>query len=274
MSSQTLTIARGDKYRERTAITAGSKFITYVMLTLVIIEAMAIFMPSIVVNAPTTKAQTVSQTTTSSDSNDVIVFISVPVIEDAVNNDAIKLAVEEEMREQEILEMQIGEELAEEARLAELAKQQAYIDSIVCDPTDISRISGLRAEDFKYLTEGTWWSGHEDTLYQLEQTYGINAMFAMSVSTLESGCGTSYRATNKHNYYGIELASKSWDSLSSNTLWWGDMMQRLYVTKDVKSVWNIGPIYCPPNREWEVYMNDHMNDLYVGLINNLQDTLQ
>lgn len=276
MSTQTLTLTRGgDKYRQQSVITIGSKIVSYIMLTLVIIEAMAIFMPSLVVHAPTTDAATTvhNTTTDATTDNNVIVFTSVPMIEDVEGNDTIKQAIETEMRAQEVLETQIAEELVEEARLEEIAKRQAYIDSIVCDPTDVSRISGLKAEDFKYLTEGTWWSGHEDILYQLEQECGINALFAMSVSTLESGCGTSYRASSKHNYYGIELA-KSWDSLYSNTLWWGDMIQRLYVDKGVSSVWNIGPIYCPPNRDWEVYMNDHMNALYDGLINNLQDTLQ
>lgn len=276
MSTQTLTLTRGDGYRRQRSYSNASNFMSYIMLTLVIIELMAILTPSMMVYAPTTSAATNHNTTTTIDAtaNDVIVFTSVPMIEDAEINDTIKEVVAEEVRKQEILEAQIIEELAEEERLARIAEQQVYIDSIVCDPTDVSRISGLKAEDFKYLTKGTWWEGHEETLYQLEQQCGINALFAMSVSTLESGRGTSYRASSKHNYYGIELANKSWDGLYDNTLWWGDMMQRLYVGKDVISVWDIGPIYCPPNRQWEVYMNDHMTELYTGLINNLEDTLQ
>lgn len=274
MSSQTLTLTRGETYRRQHSGTAN-KFTSYILLTLVIIEMMAIFAPTIIAHAPTMGATSDHNTTTNATTSNVIVFTSVPMIEDVKNNDTIKEAVEAEMRSQEVLEAQIIEEIAEEERLAKVAEQQAYIDSIICDPTDVSRISGLKAEDFKYLTEGTWWSGHEETLYQLEQECGINALFAMSVSTLESGCGTSYRASSKHNYYGIELANKSWDSLYENTLWWGDMIQRVYIDgKDVSSVWNIGPIYCPPNRQWEVYMNDHMTELYNGLINNLQDTLQ
>lgn len=274
MSSQTLTLTRGVTYKRRRNNTSN-KLMSYIMLTFVIIEIMMVSAPSIMANAPEASATTSNHnTTTNATTSDVIVFTSVPMIEDVKNNDTIKEAVETEMRTQEVLEAQIAEEIAEEERLARIAERQAYIDAIVCDPTDVSRISGLKAEDFKYLTEGTWWEGHEETLYQLEQQCNINALFAMSVSTLESGCGTSYRASSKHNYYGIELANKNWESLYDNTLWWGDMIHRLYVGKGVSSVWNIGPIYCPPNRDWEVYMNDHMNELYTGLINNLEDTLQ
>lgn len=275
MSTQILTLTRGDGYRRR-SYSSTNNIMSYIMLTLVIIELMTIFTPSMMVHAPTISTTTAHNTTTTIDAttNDVIVFTSVPMIEDAEINDTIKGVVAEEVRRQEILETQIIEELAEEEHLARIAEQQAYIDSIICDPTDVSRISGLKAEDFKYLTKGTWWEGHEETLYQLEQQCGVNALFAMSVSTLESGQGTSYRASSKHNYYGIELANKNWDSLYDNTLWWGDMIQRLYVGQDVSSVWDIGPIYCPPNRQWETYMSDHMSELYVGLINNLQDTLQ
>lgn len=273
MSSQTLTLTRGVTYHRRRSNT-NNKLMSYIMVTLVIIQTMIVLTPSMIANAPAISAVTDHNTTTDATTNNIIVFTSVPMIEDVKNNDTIKQAVETEMRTQEVLETQIAEEIAEEKRLAELAERQAYIDAIVCDPTDVSRISGLKAEDFKYLTEGTWWEGHEETLYQLEQQCNINALFAMSVSTLESGCGTSYRASSKHNYYGIELANKNWESLYDNTLWWGDMIHRLYVGKGVSSVWNIGPIYCPPNRNWEVYMNDHMNELYTGLINNLEDTLQ
>ena len=206
----------------------------------------------------------------------VVVSTTIPNEADFVTADAIQ----EEARRQEVLEKEFTEEIAERERLLEEqrieAERQAYrdyVDSIVCDPCDIARISGLRKEDYALLTEGTWWEGYEDTLYELETEYGVNAMFAMSVSTLESYFGTSVRASSRHNYYGIEL-DRNWSGLYDNTIFWGGMMNRVYIEDGVVSVWNIGPIYCPPNRQWEVYMNDNMNMLYNSLITKLTNTVQ
>ena len=148
-----------------------------------------------------------------------------------------------------------------------------YINSIVCDPNDISKVSNLKAEDFKLLTEGTWWEGNEQALVDLEKNYHINAMFAMSVSTLESGKGTSDRSKIKRNFYGMEI-SRTFSGLYDCTQYWGNLMDSKYVESWNKiSVWSIGPTYCPPNREWECYMNNNMKSLYNNLINNMEATL-
>lgn len=225
------------------------------------------------INPPKTSAQTsfevaIRQT--------VVVSTTVPNESDFV----VAESIQAESRRQETLEEQFAEEIAERERLleeqrieAERQAHQEYINSIICDPSDISRVSGLKKEDYILLTKGTWWEGNEQTLYELETEYGVNAMFAMSVSTLESYFGTSDRASSRHNYYGIEL-DRSWSSLYDNTIWWGSMVNRVYIENGLYSVWNIGPVYCPPNRDWEVYMNDNMTILYNSLITNLMNTLQ
>lgn len=205
----------------------------------------------------------------------VVVSTTVPNESDFV----VAESIQAEARRQETLEERFAEEIAERERLLEeqrIAEEkqafQDYINSIVCDPSDISRVSGLKEEDYGLLTKGTWWEGNEQTLYELETEHGVNAMFAISVSSLESGLGTSVRASSRHNYYGIEL-DRNWSSLYDNTLWWGGMINRVYIENGLCNVYDIGPVYCPPNREWEVYMNDRMNSLYNSLINNLQSTI-
>lgn len=204
----------------------------------------------------------------------IVVSTTVPNVEDSV----IREKVANEARRQKTLEREIVAKVEERNRIIqeelERRRYADYINSISCDPMDVSKVSGLKLEDFHLLTEGTWWEGNEQALYDLEQTYGVNAMFAMSVSTLESGRGTSVRASSRHNYYGIELPNMRWDSLYDNTQYWGDLISHGYNERGLKSVWAIGPVYCPPNRQWEVYMNDKMTELYSSLLNKLNDTVK
>ena len=175
----------------------------------------------------------------------------------------------------EVLSQQkIIEEEQERIRLEQEAIQQAEIEriaqinSITADPNDISKVSNLTYDQYFILTKDTWWEGREQILIDLEKYYGINAFYAMSVSTLESGHGTSDRAKLKHNYYGAEVPTY-FEGLYDNTMYFGDFQSRLYVDKGIVSVWAIGPIYCPPNRNWEIYMATHMKELYNKVISTL-----
>lgn len=201
----------------------------------------------------------------------MVVFTTIPNVED---DEELQVCIDSEARLQKTLEEKIADQMEEERIRKEqerIEKINNYINSIVCDPSDVSRVSNLNKEDYCYLTEGTWWEGHEDTLYDLEKNHGISALFAMSVSTLESAGGTSIRASSKHNYYGIELPTV-WNGLYDNTQWWGNLIKESYVGSGYKSVWQIGPKYCPPNRDWESYHNDKMHELYNNLISRLKET--
>lgn len=138
---------------------------------------------------------------------------------------------------------------------------QLYVSQIQCDPSNVSKITNLKLEDMHLLTEGTWWSGYEESLYYLEQRYGINAIFAMAVSSLESGGGTSSLARYSNNYYGLMTGDK-YASRFDCTMYFGDLMNRKYVGNSKISVYSIGPKYCPPNRKWEEYMDNYMRTHY------------
>jgi hypothetical protein len=233
----------------------------------------------------TTETYSVNQNSSTA----VVVSTTIPNVQASTD---VQQEVAEQARMQLTLEKEIADQIAyeeeqerirqeyeaeqERLRQIELARQARidYINAIVCDPDDISRVTGLdNIEDYKLLTKDTWWEGYEESLMELEEDYGINALFAMAVSTIESGRGTSVRASSRHNYYGIELSNKSWADLGDNTLWWGGMLNRDYVGKNLLSVWDIGPVYCPPNREWETAIVKQMNKYYDNLIINLKDTV-
>ena len=188
------------------------------------------------------------------------------------DNLSLNESVINELTSQKIIKKKLNKELKEERRRARIKARKKYIKSIVCDPNDVSRITGLKKEDFKYLTKGTWWSGKEHILYEVEQTYGINAMFTMSVSTLESGHGRSYRSQIRENYYGIEL-NHYWDNLYDNSLFFGKLIKKNHGKQGRKRVWNTSTKYCPPHHDmWANYMYEHMHKLNNKLISRLNST--
>lgn len=192
----------------------------------------------------------------------IVVSTVIPMDEnDAEFNEKIS----KEIEAQELLEQEIIKQIKQEER-------KAYINSIICDPNNISKVSGLKEEDYKLLTSGTWWEGNEQALIDLEKNYGVNAMFAMAVSTLESGSGTSGRAKNRNNYYGLEL-SNVWSGLYTNTQYWGKLIKNSYIGQGRSSAASISTKYCPPNSSnWASFVNSQMGVYYNKLISKLNDT--
>lgn len=137
------------------------------------------------------------------------------------------------------------------------------LDSITCDPTDITKISNLTEEQIGMMVEGTWLEGKEETLYQIEREQNVNVFFMYAVGTLESEFGTSPRARNRDNYYGIELLT-DFESYEYNTWYFADMMNRMYIDNQGigSNIYEIGPVYCPPNPAWADTVSRIMNQQY------------
>lgn len=193
---------------------------------------------------------------------EIVVSTVIPIDE---NDAEFNEKVSKEIEAQTLLEQEIMKQIKQEEKVA-------YINSIICDPNNISRVSGLKEEDYKLLTSGTWWEGNEQALIDLEKNYGVNAMFAMAVSTLESASGTSGRAKNRNNYYGLEL-SKVWNGLYSNTQYWGGLIAKSYIGQGRTSATSISTKYCPPNSSnWASFVNSQMGVYYNKLISKLNDT--
>ena len=91
----------------------------------------------------------------------------------------------------------------------------------------------------KCLSKGL--SGYGYAFYQMEQTYGVNAIFAISVAELESGSGTSSAFRNKNNAFGIG-PGKYFNSVTEGINYFGQLMNKpLYKGKNVDQ---IGSKYC------------------------------
>ena len=67
---------------------------------------------------------------------------------------------------------------------------------------DVFSVTGLTAEDFNSLLEGTPLAGSGSAWVGAEG-FGVNGIFAIAVAARESGLGTSTLAASKNNYFGI-----------------------------------------------------------------------
>lgn len=177
--------------------------------------------------------------------------------------------VEHELDDVSLRERKAFVETTEETLLVKREKTkeqlaiQRQLDSITCEPSDITKISNLTPEQINLLVEDTWLEGEGDTLYQVEQEHGVNVFFTYAVSTLESEFGTSPRAEDRDNYYGIEML-RDFESFENNTLYWADMMNRMYIDNENigPNVQDIGPVYCPPNPKWADTITSMMKHQY------------
>lgn len=152
--------------------------------------------------------------------------------------------------------------LEQEAAIQAEAARIAQIESITANTDNVSLVSNMTEEQYYIATKDTWWEGREQVLMDLERRYGINAFFAMAVSTLESGHGTSPYSKKYNRFYGEDTSPAPSEGLYDSTMYFGDFINRLYIDEGLTDVWSIGPKYCPPNRNWEVYVYNKMNELY------------
>ena len=178
--------------------------------------------------------------------------------ENELKNDTAYSAILNDRRYENI---NIKNELIAERREYLLEQEREKIKPIICDTTDITKTSNMTKEQISHMLKDTWLEGEEDTLYNIEQNNGINIFFVYAVATLESGYGTSSRARNKNNFYGIEI-SKNFDSYKHNTEYFGSMMNRVYIDKGKININDIGQTYCPPNPNWGKLISQIMKEQY------------
>lgn len=84
-------------------------------------------------------------------------------------------------------------------------------------------------------------SGYGQAFYDMEQKYGVNSIFAISVAQLESGSGTSSAFRNKNNAFGVG-PGKYFNSVEAGVDYFGQLMNKpVYYGKSID---RIGAIYC------------------------------
>lgn len=98
-------------------------------------------------------------------------------------------------------------------------------------------------------------SGYGQAFYDMEQTFGINSIFAISVAELESGHGTSYAFRAKNNAFGLG-PGMTFSSVESGIAYFGKLMNsKLYYGKSIEQ---IGRVYC--DSQWSGMVKSLMNE--------------
>ncbi len=111
----------------------------------------------------------------------------------------------------------------------------------------------------KMLTKGL--SGYGQAFYDMEQKYGINSVFAISVAELESGYGTSYAFRKRNNAFGIG-SGKRFSSVVAGIDYFGQLMNKsIYYGKSID---RIGKIYCVSS-SWSSKVKSLMKSNYAVL---------
>ena len=121
--------------------------------------------------------------------------------------------------------------------------------------------TNIKPEDLeRILSKGL--SGYGQAFYDMEQKYGINSIFAISVAELESGHGTSSAFRRNNNAFGINSGKKYFNGVEIGIEYFGQLMNKsLY---NGKSIDRIGSVYCVGG-SWANKVKSLMRTNYNGL---------
>jgi beta-N-acetylglucosaminidase len=115
---------------------------------------------------------------------------------------------------------------------------------------DLTTPTNLTSDEIESLLAGTALAGIGDAIVEVEERYGINALFTISLAMLESGHGESYLARNRNNLFGICAydsnvdAASSFASKSDCVRYWGKLIHDEYFAYGRTNLESINAIYA------------------------------
>lgn len=102
--------------------------------------------------------------------------------------------------------------------------------------SNVLSVSGVNASQLDTALAGTGLAGLGGAFLAIEQTNGINALFAAAHAALESAWGTSELATAKHNLFGINATDSdpngayAYPSFAACLSFYGQFLKANYLT--------------------------------------------
>ena len=148
---------------------------------------------------------------------------------------------------QDVLLMQIDQNF----RMMELRSDPFTVSNLTGDQFNLVIESLLDRFGISHTENLLYQTGY--ALEQMEKTYGVNGIFVMAVSWMESGSKTSNLARSHNNMTSIYGGDglNTYSSPSECIINTGRILKDNYYTaKGCRTASDIGPIYCPPNPNW------------------------
>lgn len=143
------------------------------------------------------------------------------------------------------------------------ASEEPAAKAETADPANLTnRVntdSGLSEAHIARLFEGTALAGHgiEEVVLEIEDEYGINALFTVAVMKLESGNGKSKLSRTKNNLFGLNATSGdknnkafSFKTKGDSVRKFGQLLADKYVGKGLTTVDKVARKYCPASSSW------------------------
>ena len=173
----------------------------------------------------------------------------------------------QKQRELELEQERLRQEELERKRLAEIEANRV----VTYNPYNLLEPSNITREEVYIMLEGTALQTLSNAYVYMEELYGVNAIYLMSLSVEESGWGRSQLAITHNNIGGIK-SSNGWMYFSD----WGEcldykarLLKNQYLSENGYyfngySIWNVNIEYCEQNT-WA----DNINSIAYGLLNKI-----
>ena len=185
----------------------------------------------------------------------------------------------EEYKEYKI-QLELQRQLEEQGRLRqeELERQRLLeIEAnrvVTYNPYNLLEPSNITREEMYKVLEGTALQTLSNAYVYMEELYGVNALFLVSISAEESGWGRSSLAISHNNLGGIKGSNGSYRDFDS----WGEcidykarLLKNQYLSEDGDyfngySIWDVNIKYCEQST-W----TDNVSSIAYELLNKLNE---
>lgn len=178
----------------------------------------------------------------------------------------------EEQKRIEAEQEKLKQEELERQRIEEERQRQIKHDRMITyNPYNLLEPSNITREEAYIMLEGTALQTLSNAYVYMEELYGVNAIYLMSLSAEESGWGRSQLAITHNNIGGIK-SNSGWRYFSD----WGEcldyksrLLKNQYLSEDGDyfngySIWNVNIKYCE-QKTWA----DNINSIAYGLLNKI-----
>ena len=173
----------------------------------------------------------------------------------------------QKQRELELEQERLRQEELERQRIEEIEVNRV----VTYNPYNLLEPSNITREEAYIMLEGTALQTLSNAYVYMEELYGVNAIYLMSLSAEESGWGRSQLAITHNNIGGIK-SSNGWMYFSD----WGEcldykarLLKNQYLSENGGyfngySIWNVNIKYCEQDT-WA----DNINSIAYGLLNKI-----